>query len=98
MNDFLIQQRTGKSAYPVDNGGGKKKIGGGFSDYVRQAVKSVNDMEVKADRSVEQMTKGETGVHETMIALQKADISLRLLLQVRNKALEAYREIMRMAF
>lgn len=97
MNDFLIQQRTGQSIPPVDNKGVKKKAGG-FSEYVREALKSVNDTEAKADRSIEQLTKGQTGVHETMIALQKADISLRLLLQVRNKAMDAYREIMRMPF
>jgi flagellar hook-basal body complex protein FliE len=41
---------------------------------------------------------GKAGIHETMIALQKADISLRLLLQIRNKAMDAYREVMRMQF
>ena len=97
MNDVLIQQRTGQSISPFDNKGIKNK-NEGFSDYIRQAIKSVNDMEAKADRSIEQMTHSQTGIHETMIALQKADISLRLLLQVRNKALEAYREIMRMSF
>jgi flagellar hook-basal body complex protein FliE len=97
MNDLLIQQKTGQSISPVDNRGVKKKTGG-FPEYIKQALKSVNDMEVKADHSIVQMTKGETGVHETMIALQKADISLRLLLQIRNKAMDAYREIMRMSF
>jgi flagellar hook-basal body complex protein FliE len=38
------------------------------------------------------------GIHEGMLAISKADISLRLLLQVRNKVLEAYREISRMGF
>jgi flagellar hook-basal body complex protein FliE len=70
----------------------------GFSEYVTQALKNVNDLEAKANQSVEQMTTGQVGIHETMIALEKAGISLRLLLQIRNKALEAYREIMRMPF
>ena len=55
-------------------------------------------MEIEADQSVEQLMKGQVGIHETMIALQKANISLRLLLQVRNKAMDAYREVMRMQF
>jgi flagellar hook-basal body complex protein FliE len=76
----------------------KRKDGDGFSDLVRKAVERVNDMEKEADRSVEELAKGNAGIHESMIALQKADISMRFLLQIRNKALEAYREIMRMQF
>jgi flagellar hook-basal body complex protein FliE len=74
------------------------KAGKGFGEYIRGAIKSVNDMEMEANRSVEQLMMGRTGIHETMIALQKADISLRFLLQVRNKAMDAYREVMRMQF
>lgn len=75
-----------------------RKNGTGFSDYVKKAVNGVNNLEIQADQSVEQMVQSKTGIDETMIALQKADISLRLLLQVRNKALEAYREVMHMQF
>ena len=75
-----------------------EKSAPGFYDFIKGAVKNLNDMEAKADQSVEQLMKGEAGIHETMIALQKADISLRFFLQVRNKAMDAYREIMRMPF
>ena len=97
MNDLLIQPKTGQNWHQVNDRTTDKKTGS-FFEYVKQALNSVNDMEAKANHSVEEMTTGQTGIHETMIALQKADISLRLLLQVRNKALEAYREIMRMPF
>jgi flagellar hook-basal body complex protein FliE len=97
MNDLLVQPGTGQSPHQINDKTMNKKTGG-FSEYAKQALKNVNDMEAKANHSVEEMTKGQVGIHETMIALQKADISLRLLLQVRNKALEAYREIMRMPF
>ena len=70
----------------------------GFGDVIKQAIERVSDMQTRADQSVEQLLKGETGIHETMIAGQKADISLRLLLQVRNKVMDAYREVMRMQF
>ena len=97
MNDLLIQPKTGPTLHQAADKTTDKKTGG-FSEYVKQAFKNVNDMEANANHAVEEMTTGQTGIHETMIALQKADISLRLLLQVRNKALEAYREIMRMPF
>ncbi len=70
----------------------------GFCDVVKKAVKRVNEMQAEADKSSQQLVKGQAGIHETMIVLQKADISLRLLLQIRNKAMDAYREIIRMSF
>jgi len=51
----------------------------------------------KSDQSVMQAnTGGPVDLHDVMIAMEKADISLRLLVQVRNKAVDAYHEIMRM--
>jgi flagellar hook-basal body complex protein FliE len=97
MSDFMIQSIADRSI-PSRAHERVQKSSGGFSDVVKQAIKKVNDMKVEADHSVEQLAKGQAGIHETMIALQKADISLRLLLQVRNKAMDAYREIMRMGF
>lgn len=96
MSDFAIQHKRFPGAHLTNKTTGRNSVG--FSDIVEQAVKRVNNMEIKADQSVEQLMKGKVGIHETMIALQKADISLRLLLQVRNKAMDAYREIMRMQF
>jgi flagellar hook-basal body complex protein FliE len=57
----------------------------------------VNQAQVSADRAAEQIAAGETkNLHGAMIKLEEADISLRLMVQVRNKAVEAYQEIMRM--
>lgn len=51
----------------------------------------------RADQAVLQANSGgEVDLHEMMIAMEKADVSLRLLVQVRNKAVKAYKEIMRM--
>ncbi len=96
MADLRIQHNMQPGLY-----GGDRKTrtnSQGFGDVIKQAIKRVSDMQLRADQSVEQLLKGETGIHETMIALQKADISFRLLLQVRNKVMDAYREVMRMQF
>ena len=53
-------------------------------------------MQAQANQSAQELMQGKTGIHETMLELQKADISLRVLLQIRNKVIEAYREIMHM--
>jgi len=96
MDDLRVQDNIQLSLYQGDRKNGTASPG--FGDVIKQAIQRVNDMEIRADQSIEQLLKGETGIHETMIALQKADISFRLLLQVRNKVMDAYREIMRMQF
>jgi flagellar hook-basal body complex protein FliE len=96
MNDLRVQDNMQLSLYQGDRKSGTASPG--FGDVIKQAIQRVNDMEIRADQSIEQLLKRETGIHETMIALQKADISFRLLLQVRNKVMDAYREIMRMQF
>ena len=97
MDDLTVQPRARYHLPQVHKDTAQKKAGG-FSEYVKEAVQKVSVLDAQAKGSVEQMIKGQVGIHETMIALEKAGISMRLLLQVRNKALEAYREIMRMSF
>jgi len=98
MSDLTIQGGIHRGTYGTQEKAPTKPKEGGFADVIEQAVKRVNDMEQEADRSVHHLVTGKAGIHETMIALQKADISLRLLLQIRNKAMDAYREVMRMQF
>lgn len=74
-----------------------KPAAGGFGDTLKTAISQVNAAQVDADRAVEQLHAGEAkNLHEVMISMEKADISLRLMVQMRNKAVEAYQEIMRM--
>ncbi|MCK5541236.1 MAG: flagellar hook-basal body complex protein FliE [Desulfobacterales bacterium] len=67
-----------------------------FAKRVKEAVEDVNLKQHQADIAIEQVINGELGVHEGMMALGKADTSLRLLTQVRGKVIEAYKEIIRM--
>ncbi|WP_022664724.1 flagellar hook-basal body complex protein FliE [Desulfospira joergensenii] len=67
-----------------------------FSQRLKSAVLDVNSKQHTADQSAEAVIKGEMGIHEGMMAMGKADTSLRLLAQVRNKVMTAYNEIMRM--
>jgi flagellar hook-basal body complex protein FliE len=98
MRDLTIEGGIHHGTYGLQDKARTAPKEGGFADVIKQAVKRVNDMEQDADRSVQRLATGKGGIHETMIALQKADISLRLLLQIRNKAMDAYREVMRMQF
>jgi len=69
-----------------------------FGRVIKGAIQKVNSLQRDSNRSIIDLLQGKTNVPETMIAIQKADLSMRLLLNVRNKVLEAYREIMHMQF
>lgn len=98
MSDLTIQGGIHHGTCNTHEKAPTRAKGGGFADVIKQAVERVDDMDQQADRSIQRLVTGGGGIHETMIALQKADISLRLLLQIRNKAMDAYREVMRMQF
>ena len=67
-----------------------------FMERLQSAVLEVNTNQHVADDSVEAVIQGRLGIHEGMLALSKASTSLKVLAQVRNKAMTAYNEIMRM--
>ncbi|WP_243374363.1 flagellar hook-basal body complex protein FliE [Geotalea sp. SG265] len=68
-----------------------------FSTFLGEMVGKVNDLQQTADKSIQSLATGESqGLHEVMLAVEKASISFQFLTQVRNKAVEAYQEIMRM--
>lgn len=69
-----------------------------FGKVIKGAIERVNGMDQEADQSIMDLLKGKADIHETMIALQKADISMRLFLAIRSKAVEAYKEITHMQF
>ena len=66
------------------------------SDTFKRMFDDVNAMQLKADQKIEEFsTSTEKDVHGTMIAMQQADLSLRLFMQVRAKLTSAYQEVMR---
>ena len=68
-----------------------------FGDRVRELVESVDHEQKVAEVAANDFAEGRSNdIHGTMIAQQRAEVSFRLLASVRNRALEAYREIMRM--
>lgn len=68
-----------------------------FAAVLRQAVERVEGMRRQADESVMKLLAGENEeVHQTVLAVQKAELAFELFLEVRNKVVQAYQEIMRM--
>ena len=70
--------------------------GAGFSDALGRVVDAVESTESQANTAVSGMLSGTTDVHDAMIALQRADLTLQFSVQIRNKLVQAYNDIMRM--
>lgn len=70
-----------------------------FLETLESAIDQVQQLQGQADRKVETMLQGNgVDVHSAMIAVEKADLSFQLMMQVRNKIVEAYQEISRLQF
>jgi flagellar hook-basal body complex protein FliE len=69
----------------------------GFLDSLKSAIGKVNDAKIEAGRAVDALMTGESqDLHRTMVALQEADVSFQLMMQIRNKLVAAYEDIQRM--
>lgn len=89
-NDFAPQPSQGGVAA---NSGGA----GSFQNVLRDAINQTNELQKTADVKVQELATGKTtNIPEVMMQVEKADIALRLMTQVRNKVIDAYQEIMRM--
>ena len=76
-----------------------EKIGeaNGFGEQIKKTLSEVNALQLNAGELAERFANGEIeDIHDVMIAAEKSSVSLELVLEVRNKLVEAYREIMRM--
>jgi len=72
--------------------------GPSFGKLLTDSIAQVRSLQQDADRAIESLaTGGPATLHDTMLALQKADLSFRLMMQVRNKIVEAYHEVLRMS-
>ncbi len=76
---------------------GEKAEGLNFSEFLNDALNKVNDMQLESDKLTDEFAAGKTdNIHQVLITAEKADIALQLTMQIRNKILDAYSEIMRM--
>ena len=87
----------------LQSGGSTSVIGdgssAGFANELKANIEAVDQFQQEAEKAMQEgAVSGAENIHETMIQLEEADISLRFLLKVRNKALDGYQEIMRMQF
>ena len=69
-----------------------------FGDLLNKTINDVNSLQSEAGKAMEKMVSGESSdLHEVMIAVEKARTSFDLLMEIRNKTMDMYREVMRMS-
>ncbi|HEX5711171.1 MAG TPA: flagellar hook-basal body complex protein FliE [Sulfuricurvum sp.] len=84
-SDLLKTKSTGNVGSGVD-----------FAQELRNALGDVNKMQVESDQAMSDIATGSVkDLHQAAIAIDKAEISMKLMLEVRNKAINAYKEITR---
>ncbi len=71
--------------------------GSSFGEVLKDSLAKVDKLQHEADRAIRDLATGGTAtLHDTMLAMEKAELSFRLMMQVRNKIVEAYQEVLRM--
>jgi flagellar hook-basal body complex protein FliE len=88
-----------KGASGIDGAGNKIQKGGGFGDMLSNAIDGVNkDITHAQDLAALSAAGQPVDTTEAMISAAKADISFNLFVELRNKVISAYEEVMRMQF
>ena len=72
------------------------RAGAGFAAALREAVEKVNDLQQASGQEIQRLVTGEgDDLHSTLLTVQRAELAFELMMEVRNKVVQAYQEIMR---
>jgi flagellar hook-basal body complex protein FliE len=101
LSDELIRHTKGVKEHTETArdsvGKGSDKGSKSFGEILQDGISNVNEAQKDASKASTELALGKSdSLHETMLSLTKAELSFNLMVQVRNKALEAYQEMMRM--
>ncbi len=101
VNNLLSQMRSMSAQVRPPESAVKAAPVGAQSDFsalLRESISAVGQSQMEAGRMAASFERGDAGADlgRTMIAVQKADLSLRTMVEVRNKMVDAYKEIMNM--
>lgn len=68
-----------------------------FGEVLAQSIGDINNLQQEANKAIERLATGkEKNIHETMLAVEKAEIAFKSMNQIRMKVIDAYKEIMKM--
>ena len=85
-----------KGAVDKQQGVKSKEGGPSFKETMQEFLQDINSMQVKAGKSIEKMAAGEiTDVHQVMTTVEEAKVAFNMMMEIRNKVMDAYQEVMR---
>ena len=91
-----IQALSNVSTSDFLKGKSNASEGSGFADVLKQSLNEVNETQKTADKAMSDLATGSVkDLHQAALAIDKAEINMKLMLEIRNKALNAYKEISR---
>ncbi len=93
MSDFKLYNDLQRIAPPTNTAA--KPNGDSFGNFLKEAVNQVNELDKGSNEELQKYLNDEADLHSVMIALEKADLSFQVMMQVRNKIVQAYQELMR---
>lgn len=92
-NDLMKLSQVGTNTKPT---AAKKLDGNDFSQLLKKSINELNQAQESSDKALADMATGQVkDLHQAAIAIGKAETSMKLMLEVRNKAISAYKEILR---
>ena len=100
INQVLSQLRTMAAAAQGINANSAQAAGGAdFSSALKSAINHVNEVQQKAGKLADSFEKGDSSVDltEVMVSLQKARVTFQAMVEVRNKLVTAYQDVMNMS-
>ena len=97
MNDGIVARVSNAGMGLSMPTPGQKTGGAGFGEMLKKSIEAVSEQGNKAEQATIGLLQGDNAnIHETMIAMEEASISFRMLTKVQGKVLSAYQEIMRL--
>lgn len=91
-----IQSILQQQAQPQSSGN-QRSEGASFQETLKSLIQDVDTLQKDADETTRKLLSGELeNIHQVMLAMEEANTSFQLMMEMRNKILEAYREVMRM--
>jgi flagellar hook-basal body complex protein FliE len=94
--DALKLRQPGSTTPPTITPSSGATSASGFGEKLAALIEGVEDKSAEANQAVSNMLDKSGDVHDAMIALQRAEMTLHLTVQIRNKLVQAYNDIMRM--
>jgi flagellar hook-basal body complex protein FliE len=97
MSDFSVYNNIGKTfPMPASRSNATcSETGSSFSEVLKDAIQNVNQLEHGAQVGLQKVSSEQHDFNSTMMSLEQVDVSFQVMMQVRNRIVEAYQEIMR---